>query len=282
MSKTETVYVQRFNPFARILHLTVIVSFLFLAVTGMALKFANEPWAGMISNFFGSFRILGILHRIGAVFTFAYFFLHFVLVFQNWRKTGKPLISFLLDNTIGMVPNFRDAKEVGQSLKWYLGKGPRPRYGRWTYWEKFDYFAVFWGIAVIGLTGICLWFPEWVTQYIPGSWLNIATIIHSDEALLATGFIFSIHFFNTHIRPEKWPLDRVIFTGSIPLDELKHERPREYEMLVEEGRLDDLIVDKPPRWLVVFAYMFGFTALTIGMTLVGLILYTILKLTLSA
>ncbi|RUM41521.1 MAG: hypothetical protein DSY70_01170 [Desulfobulbus sp.] len=277
MSKTETVYVQRFNVFTRILHLTVIISFLTLALTGMALKFADEPWAGAIASLFGSFKVLGILHRIGAVLTFAYFFLHFILIFQNWRKNDKSLLGFLFDKTIGMVPNFQDAKEIGQTLKWFVGKGPRPRYGRWTYWEKFDYFAVFWGVAVIGLTGLCLWFPTWVTQYIPGSWLNIATIIHSDEALLATGFIFTIHFFNTHIRPEKWPLDRVIFTGSIPLEELKHERPREYEMLVAEGRLDDLIVEKPPRWLVFSAYIFGFTALTIGMGLVFLIMYTIFQ-----
>ncbi len=277
MSKTETVYVQRFNVFARVLHLTVIISFLTLALTGMALKFADEPWAGAIAGFFGSFRVLGILHRIGAVLTFGYFFIHFILIFQNWRKSDKSFVGFIIDNTIGMVPNLQDAREIGQTLKWFVGKGPRPRYGRWTYWEKFDYFAVFWGVAVIGLTGICLWFPTWVTQYIPGSWLNIATIIHSDEALLATGFIFTIHFFNTHIRPEKWPLDRVIFTGSITLEELKHERPREYEMLVREGRLDDVIVDKPPTWLVIFAYVFGFTALTIGMGLVFLILYTILQ-----
>jgi len=277
MSKTETVYVQRFNVFARVLHLTVIISFLTLALTGMALKFADEPWAGAIAGFFGSFRVLGILHRIGAVLTFGYFFFHFILIFQNWRKSDKSFVGFIIDNTIGMVPNLQDAREIGQTIKWFVGKGPRPRYGRWTYWEKFDYFAVFWGVAVIGLTGICLWFPTWVTQYIPGSWLNIATIIHSDEALLATGFIFTIHFFNTHIRPEKWPLDRVIFTGSVTLEELKHERPREYEMLVKEGRLDDVIVDKPPTWLVVFAYVFGFAALTIGMGLVFLIMYTIFQ-----
>jgi len=277
MSTTETVYVQRFSVFARVLHLTVIVSFLTLALTGMALKFADEPWAGAIASFFGSFKVLGVLHRIGAVLTFAYFFLHFILIYQNWRRNGKSLVRFLLDNTIGMVPNLQDGREIVQTLKWFVGKGPRPQYGRWTYWEKFDYFAVFWGVAVIGLTGICLWFPTWVTQYIPGSWLNIATIIHSDEALLATGFIFTIHFFNTHIRPEKWPLDRVIFTGAITLEELQYERPREYEMLVREGRLEDVMVDKPPKWLVVFSYVFGFTALTIGMVLVFFILYTILR-----
>ena len=89
---------------------------------------------------------------------------------------------------------------------------PRPRargrsYGRWTYWEKFDYFAVFWGIFVIGSTGLMLWFPELFTRFLPGWLINVATIIHTDEALLATGFIFTVHFFNTHLRPEKFPMD---------------------------------------------------------------------------
>jgi len=274
MSKTEIVYVQRFNAFTRVLHIMVIVSFLTLAVTGMALKFSHQDWAGSIATFFGSFWVLGILHRIGAIMTVAYFGLHFILIYQNWRKTDRSLLNFLFDKTIGMVPNFNDGKEVVQTLKWFVGKGPMPQYGRWTYWEKFDYFAVFWGVAVIGGTGFCLWFPTVATVFMPGSWLNIATIIHSDEALLASGFIFTIHFFNTHIRPEKFPLDRVIFTGAITVEELKYERPREYEMLVEEGRLEEIICEKPPTWLVLFAYVFGFTALTIGITLVFGIIYS--------
>ena len=80
-----------------------------------------------------------------------------------------------------------------------------PGYGRFTYWEKFDYFAVFWGMIIIGFTGLVLWFPEFFTRILPGWSINVATIIHSDEALLAVGFIFTIHFFNTHFRPDKFP-----------------------------------------------------------------------------
>ena len=156
MSKTEIVYVQRFSVFARILHITMIISFMILAVTGMALKFADQQWAGSIATFFGSFWVLGILHRLGAIVTVGYFAGNFILIYQNWRKTDHSLLSFILDNTIGMVPNLTDAKEVVGTIKWFVGKGPMPRYGRWTYWEKFDYFAVFWGVGVIGGTGFCL------------------------------------------------------------------------------------------------------------------------------
>ncbi len=253
----------------------VIISFLTLAVTGMALKFASERWAEFIANFFGSFEILGALHRFMAVVTFTYFGLTFILMYQNWRKSGKSLLQFCLGKD-SMIPNLNDAKELFQTFRWFFGLGPQPLYGRWTYWEKFDFMAVFWGVAVIGLTGLCLWFPEQFTIFIPGYWINIATIIHSDEALLASGFIFTIHFFNTHLRPEKFPMDPVIFTGTMPLDELKHERPREYEELVESGKLEELFVPPTPRWYFVISHVFGFTALAIGLSLVVSIIYSML------
>lgn len=154
-----------------------------------------------------------------------------------------------------------------------MGRGPRPSYGRWTYWEKFDYFAVFWGVAVIGLSGLLLWFPTFFTRVIPGWLLNVATIVHSDEALLAVGFIFTVHFFNTHFRPEKFPMDTVIFTGGIPLDEFKQDRPREYEELVASGELESRLEPAPDprdvkRWRI-----FGWIALSLGIGMVLLILY---------
>ncbi len=273
--KPQVQYVQRFTIFPRFLHFLVIVSFLTLAITGMSLKFASERWAEFVAAFFGSFEILGALHRFMAVVTFTYFGLTFILMYQNWRKSGKSLLQYGLGQD-SMIPNLNDAKELLQTFRWFFGLGPQPRYGRWTYWEKFDFMAVFWGVAVIGLTGLCLWFPEQFTIFIPGYWINIATIIHSDEALLASGFIFTIHFFNTHLRPEKFPMDPVIFTGTMPLDELIHERPREYEELVASGKLEEILVPPTPRWYFITSHIFGFTALAIGLTLVVSIIYSML------
>ena len=269
-------YIQRFGLFPRVLHLLVIISFPTLAITGMALKFAMQDWAETLAAFFGSFETLGHLHRFMAMVTFFYFSLNFILMYQNWRKSGKSLLGFVLDKNVSLVPLPHDALELFQTFKWFLGLGPQPNYGRWTYWEKFDFMAVFWGVAVIGLTGLLLWFPEFFTQYIPGYWLNIATIIHSDEALLAAGFIFTIHFYNTHLRPEKFPLDPVIFTGQISLDELKQERPREYAMLLAEGRLEEVKCERAPKWLRISARVIGFTALFIGVSLILAVIYSML------
>jgi hypothetical protein len=76
----------------------------------------------------------------------------------------------------------------------------------------------------------------------------VATTIHSDEALLAVGFIFTIHFFNTHFRPEKFPIDTVIFTGGMPLEEFKKDRPREYQEMVERGELEQNLMPARSRW----------------------------------
>ena len=173
--------------------------------------------------------------------------------------------------------NKKDGRDFVGSIKWFLGLGPRPEYGRWTYWEKFDYMAVFWGVAVIGFTGLILWFPEIFTKILPGWLINVAMIIHSDEALLAVGFIFTVHFFNTHLRPESFPLDPVIFTGLVPLDEYRKDRPEEYRFLKDEDKLKKVMQLKEvsPRKMLAIR-IFGFTLLFIGISLVLLIIYSMI------
>ena len=276
MEEGKTLYIERFSVFQRLIHLLIILSFLTLALTGMALKFAMEPWAQTIANFGGGFVVLGALHRFMALITFFYFFLTMILIYSKWRKTDKSLLSYVFDPE-GLCPGVNDLKELIGTFKWFFG-GPMPRYGHWTYWEKFDFLAVFWGIAVIGGSGLALWFPEQFSFYFSGKWLNIATIIHSDEALLASGFIFTIHFYNTHLRPEKWPLDPVIFVGKITVEELKHERPREYQQLLESGELEKLATTNAPEgWLQTLAYMFGLFVVTSGCVLIIAIIVTMAK-----
>ncbi len=266
---------RRFDRLHRMLHVTVIISFLTLAVTGMTLKFSYLPWAQWLAHALGGFQSAGTLHRLGAVLTGFYFSRHVYDLFCRRKKSGKSWKEFIF-GAEGMMFNARDGVEFVQTVKWFLHKAERPQYGRWTYWEKFDYFAVFWGVAMIGVSGLILWFPETFTYVLPGWFVNVASIIHSDEALLATGFIFTIHFFNTHFRPDRFPMDPVIFTGRMTLEEFKEDRPREYEQLVAEGRLDDYMVDPLEPGFVKALKAFGFVALFIGLSLVVAIIWTVL------
>ncbi len=267
--------VRRFTRGQRTMHLIMLLSFFLLALTGMVLKFSYMTWAQALAGFVGGFETTGVLHRIGAVVLFGVFIAHLVHLAKQRKRKGTPWLTFLLGPD-SMMFGKRDLIEFWGSLKWFLGKGERPRYGRFTYWEKFDYFAVFWGVFIIGSTGLILWFPELFTRVIPGRFVNVATIIHSDEALLAVGFIFTVHFFNTHFRPDKFPMDPVIFTGRVPLEELKHDKPREYEALVESGELEERMVDPVPRDVERSFKIFGFVALGIGLALIRLIVYTLI------
>ncbi|MHB1688749.1 MAG: formate dehydrogenase subunit gamma [Ignavibacteriaceae bacterium] len=266
---------QRFTRLNRVLHILMIVSFISLALTGMTLKFSYTGWAAILSHLLGGFESAGYIHRFFAVVMVSVFITHIVdLTRQKKReyKTWKELIF----SPGSMIFNKKDLKDFIGTLKWFLGLGKRPEYGRWTYWEKFDYFAVFWGIFVIGLTGISLWFPEILTIVLPGWVINVATIIHSDEALLATGFIFTVHFFNTHLRPEKFPMDIVIFSGRIPLNEFKIDRPAEYKELVEKGELENFLVEPYPPIVIRAIKVFGWIALSFGFSIVVWIIYAMI------
>ena len=262
----------RFTRLNRILHAIMIVSFMSLALTGMTLKFSYTGWAAFLSHLFGGFESAGYIHRVAAVFMIGIFIAHLVDVARRKKRESRTWKSFLTGPDT-MLPTRKDLKDFIGSLKWFLGMGPRPQYGRWTYWEKFDYFAVFWGIAVIGSTGLMLWFPEFFTRVIPGWVINVATIIHSDEALLAVGFIFTVHFFNTHLRPEKFPMDLVIFTGRMPVEEFHEDKPAEYQAEVEKGTLESHLVEPYPPIVIRTIRVFAWAALATGFSIVVWIIY---------
>jgi len=280
----------RFTPFERFLHMLVVTSFLALVITGMPLKFYYTDWAKTMFRLLGNAEVARTLHHYAAVVTFAYFFLHVGnLTVHFWKQrgslrdpaTGRFALARLLSLVFhpdSMVPSFQDWRDFIDHQKWFFGKGPRPQFDRWTYWERFDYFAVFWGVAIIGFSGLILWFPKFFTAFLPGWIINVAVVVHSDEALLAAGFIFSFHFFNTHFRIEKFPIDTVIFSGRISKTELLHERKRWYERLLASGRLDDYRV-KADDWegRKNIAKGVGFLFFGTGLVLLVLIVYAMIS-----
>lgn len=272
----EKVYVRRFTRSQSITHLFVIVSFLSLAFTGMLLKFAFMDWAKFFVKLIGGVHNAGVIHRCSAVITFGYFTYHVISLFKLKKEKRLSMKDFIFGKN-SLMFNGQDVRDFLASVKWFTGRGPRPNYGKWTYWEKFDYMAVFWGVVVIGSTGLVLWFPEFFTWIFPGWMINVAQIIHSDEALLAVGFIFTIHFFNTHLRPEAFPMDTVIFTGRVQVDEYKEDRPREFELLEESGKLQEVVIKtEVSKQRMKWVKFFGFTFLFIGIVQVVFIIYSLL------
>jgi cytochrome b subunit of formate dehydrogenase/nitrate reductase gamma subunit len=223
-SHTEVYW--RFNVFHRFIHLVMMVTFIGLALTGLPLKYPNAFWAKGLMFLWGGVKGAGILHRWCAGITFGYFVLHLLWVFY-----GLFILKEKLLGPDSIVPSWKDFQDLYHHLRYFLGRGDPPRFGKFTYWEKFDYWAVFWGIAFIGGSGLVLWFPEFFSRFLPGVLFNIAYMIHSDEALLAMGFIFIVHLYNAHFRAGVFPMDRSIFTGKIGVKEIMERHPLEWEHL---------------------------------------------------
>jgi cytochrome b subunit of formate dehydrogenase len=267
---TDGRYVQRFDRYHRLTHVCLMISFIGLAGTGMPLLFSDERWAWYLSRFWGGFEAARLLHRAFAILMIGTFVAHVgrvvhrVVIRKDYTVLWGPA---------SMVPQPRDVLEMAAHFRYFVGLGPRPKFEHFTYWEKFDYWAVFWGMFVIGGSGLLLWFPTQFALVIPGWVFNIATLIHGEEALLATGFIFTVHFFNGHVRPEKFPMDLVIFTGRMPRRELDEERPGELARLTAAGRLAAVEAPAPTPGLVLAARALGTVAVVTGSLLVVLIFY---------
>lgn len=257
-------YVRRFSRFDVVTHVAVVVTFLALALTGLPLHFSDQAWAQSLVGLLGGPEIAGLIHRVAAIGTFGYFAAHLAGLLYRWlfrREQG------MFWGPTSMVPQPKDFKDLAANLRHFVYAGEAAPAERWHYIEKFDYLAVFWGVAVIGLSGLMLWFPLYFTDFLPGWSINAAYVVHGEEALLATGFIFIFHFFHTHLRPEVFPMDITIFTGRQPLSRLQRERPLEYRRLVETGELEARLVDPPTARQRRRAYLFGTAALATGLLL---------------
>jgi predicted CXXCH cytochrome family protein len=260
---------QRFGPVWRLAHLLFAISVMTLVLTGMAVFFSDTVWAKVVVEMFGSPKVAAIVHRVAAAVMLGIFFIHLVYLVA---RIGRKWRSFNWFGPISMVPNWQDGKDIVAMFEWFLGRRPRPRFDRWTYWEKFDYWAVFWGMAIIGGSGMMLAFPEAVASVLPGWVFNVATIVHGEEAVLAAVFLFTVHFFNNHFRPDKFPLDLVMFTGAVPLEEFKREHALEYQRLKDSGELEKHLVDAPSRPMTIGSTILGFILISFGLVLLVMVI----------
>jgi len=267
-------HVVRFDRATRWLHVVVMVSFLGLSATGMPLLFSSAHWARLLASLFGGFHGAGVVHRVfGAALLGAVSWHLANVAYRAFVRGEKGL--FWGPNS--MVPRPKDFADFYGQTKWFFSLGPQPRFDHFTYWEKFDYWAVLWGTLLMGAAGLILWFPVAASRVLPGWMFNVALFVHGAEATLAIGFIFVVHFFNGHLRPGKFPMDMVIFTGAVSGKDLRVERPAEYDRLSRSGALEALIVPPPSPMLVSRARLVGAVALALGLGLFALIVYAVLQ-----
>jgi len=269
--------IRRFTGVDRLNHSLMAMSFFGLTLTGLPLLYADLPWARALANFLGGVPGAGMLHRGFAIMLFINFLIHFAGVAQRFRWQGVRGTRKALFGPTSLLPRIKDVKDCMGMFRWFLLGGEKPKFDRWAYWEKFDYFAEVGGSVIIGTTGLLLWFPQFFAQYLPGWIFNVATLIHGYEALLAIVFIFTVHFFNANLRLGKFPVDDVIFTGQMPEEEFKEERASEYEYLKARGDLDSYRVAPAPSWWRKLSVTVGVSAMSVGLALATLIILVTLK-----
>lgn len=272
MSPKEKNRIKRFTPVQRLFHLLLILTFLTQGSTGLARMYIETAWGKWLAWVFGGYEACLTIHKFVGIFMICCFVLNgFYLLFKvNWRE-----LTVTLFGPDSLLPRPKDIKDFFQHIGWFLGAARAPQFDRWGYWEKFDYWAVFWGMFIMGGTGLLLAYPFAASRLMPGWGLNAAFWIHRIEAIMAMAHVFIIHFFIAHLRRHNFPMDRAMFEGSVDLDATRHERPAWIARLERAGKLESILVTeaKPCRRIVFF--LLGYAALAFGVfLLVGGIVYS--------
>ncbi|MBW2580313.1 MAG: cytochrome b/b6 domain-containing protein [Deltaproteobacteria bacterium] len=256
--------IRRFSPLQRLFHLLLIVSFLTQGSTGLARLYIETPWGKRLAWVFGGYEACRTVHVYIGIFMLCLFAVNalYLLSKINWRKFPSTLFG-----PDSIIPQPKDIKDFFQHVGWFLGRAEAPKFDRWGYWEKFDYWAVFWGIPILGITGLLMAYPLIASRFMPGWILNVTLWVHRIEAILAMGHVFIIHFFIAHLRRHNFPMDRSMFEGSVSLNHTRHEKPAWVERLEQEGKLESVLVPEAGAGRRALIYLFGYSAVAVGIFL---------------
>lgn len=270
-------YLWRFHLVHRLTHFLAIISFYTLALTGIPLRFTCAPWSLPLIDFFGGVQRAGQIHRIAAIVNISFVLLHVcALIFRAVRGPRRRETFFGSDS---LLPKLKDVVDFLRQWRWFFGRGPRPRFGRYSYLEKLDYWGEVWGFLVIGGSGLLLWYSEDFGAVLPGWMFNVATVFHDYEAMIAIVFLFVVHFFNVHLRPDKFPLDAVMFTGRATLSYVDEEHPLQVEGWPRrDGRPQPPaaeLASAPSKLSTWIAAIFGYLALAVGIAIIGMVLWAL-------
>ncbi len=214
MSNSRKTY-PRFDIWQRLEHGLLIISFTVLAVSGLPQKYADTGWGDTMIQLMGGIETTRQIHHVAAIV------LMLETIYHGAVITYK---IFVLRLPLTMLPGWQDVKDGLQALAHNLGLAPSlPRMGRYTFGEKFEYWAVMWGTVIMIITGFMLWNPIAATRFLPGQFIPAAKAAHGGEALLAVLAIITWHVYNVHIKH----FNKSVFTGRISRHEMEVEHPLE-------------------------------------------------------
>ncbi len=246
-------YFQKHTSKQRFMIATELFSVLILAITGLPLRYSDESWAPVIYSFLGGPNVVPNLHRAAGVLLIMVFIWHTAywirLFFKNnlsqLRKEKKLTPNNIIKSFLSqsMMMNKKDLRDIIDHFKYILFITNKPaQHGRFVWKEKVQYYAQYYGITLISVAGVMLWWRDEVSQVLPGIVLNVAYLAHSYEALLALLFLFFITWYNEFYCPEKFPIPSGFFSGYISEPQMIHEHNQLYIKYMNEAGLENEIV----------------------------------------
>jgi formate dehydrogenase gamma subunit len=225
--------VVRMDPKQRLQHLTLLVSFVTLVLTGFALKYPDSWLAAVFVNE----SVRSNIHRVAGVVLIAVGFFHLAYLLTD--REGRRLF-------LDMLPVFKDATDLFGTMRYYLGwSQDKPQFARFNYAEKMEYWALVWGTVVMAVTGLALWFKVPVGNALPRWWLDVATAIHFYEAVLATLAIVVWHFYMVIFDPDTYPMNWAWFDGRMSVEHYQQEHALDSETILRSVEQAAHPVDAP-------------------------------------
>ncbi len=210
---------KRFTLNQRIEHIIFFATFILLAYTGFPLKFPDEWWSRWMIASVGGFDNRTFIHHTSGLLMIGVSIYHVVY----HVALEKPRFDILF--------NPKDLQDFSKQLRYFLRySDERPRFGRYTWKQKFEYFGAGFGAVIMGFTGILMWNPFEAMKYFPIGFIQIANLFHTWEAVLASLAVFVGHFYDEHF--VRFP-NLSWLTGNISEEEMRHEHSIEYEEVMK-------------------------------------------------
>lgn len=211
MTKTKSYL--RFSLSRRFEHWIMVSAFVILAITGLPQKYIESPISELVLTAFGGIESTRIIHRVCAVILILIGIYHLGTLLYHW---------FIVRGSLTMLPTKADVTNAWKTFRYNLGfEKQHPKQGFYTFEEKFEYWALIWGTAIMILTGFMLWNPITTVEILPGAWIPVAKAAHGNEALLAVLAVIIWHFYQVLVRR----FNTSMFTGYMSQEEMQEDHP---------------------------------------------------------
>jgi len=231
--------IRRFDVHQRIQHIMMFSSFIVLAITGLPMKFSEWSMSLWWMDVWGGIQNLRSVHHAAAWVMIACCAYHLVYLMVSLTILKRPFPTH-------MLPRMQDFRDLVQDMRYYVGlTDEKPKFGRFSYREKFDYWAVGWGILIMVGGGLILMYPVAAAKILPGWAIPFALVAHSDEAVLAVGWILIVHMYFAHLHPLVFPMNKSIFTGKVPMHQYREEHGLEYAQIMAAANLPLVPPEQP-------------------------------------